>query len=1512
MPLDIPQELAAVRARAAEFDARREQLIASPVAGRRRDLNSLDQRLGDLIGALALDPCDASPQVPLVLLPVRVECKLRPGTRRLRIRITPDEVHVDSLVRSLTTNETEAGQAYWRAIWADRASVTAWPDLVEATGGRRAAWVAHATSPGSLDVATADALVFPGTPAEVAHGTVARCLPDRFVVRVFPAGGAPITASGAPVARDLALSPIAFEAGDDLSAVGDLTVPLGTEWTVSFDEAVKVGLGVEVDLPAGTTAIDRIVVVGTRNSVAEDRNADDLAQLLESHRFTDGLSLLPVGTPTNNADADRSPYRPHDPISAPPVTPAAPSSGTVGVGQALGLDPTALEPLVEEAGGPSTLEETQRAANTALWFVTWESALRPLADAGVPGVTPATIEAARRVHRDDVRGAGHAPAVRIGAQPYGLLPVTDLQAWQPRDGDLTATLVPVVRNALARWLRASDGLPHVRAQDDVSDDQLLEMLGTAPFATGIRARPAVDGTLLRTYGAAAGLAAEKIDADINLKKAILAQYSVAAARLVVPPSLHDSTRLLALPLVSDRDAAVVADILAGNPPQVDSILQALLDLAWSATKDAGPRTAPAAYVSPLLQLIGAGPDVAHLVEIAQAEDAAATDPGSFFAAADRVRAVRHFADQPTGPVALEAIEPVAESRTSLAQVALDLGDTPEARWIGQNAIAGLLDWWAVRAEVRQAMTALAAAPLEERRTAVAQALDIASHRVDAWATGIAHARQRQLAAATPTGMTLGAFGYLEGITLGQGGGEPAGWLQAPSTSHAVAAGMLASAHRSQIGARPGTSPFAIDLSSRRGAALRGVLEGINAGQSIGALIGYQVERGLTGSAARFQLTLRELAPLHTDDLNNEIAEADRTSRIAAADVVDGVALLRMFPVEGLAGNAAARDRIGAAPQNAYIQPGTWAAMTPEEWNTIVAALTSAADTLDAVSDALLSESVLQYATGNDARASTAMDAMSTGAAVDPDLGILGVRQAGAVLNQAMIAVIPKDGAGWSTTRPRAVAEPRLEAWAAHRLGSPADIVVAEVNGTRHTLDEAGIAALDLVFAHDVPALGRELRRLVPALGDTPLAETRSEGWPAGAQPLLSVAALAGTLRTIAAGSSPVLPPALVENGAPPERSIDTAEIIDRATQLADALSAALTPGQAVVQALDTTTLAVEEAQVAAVQDAVAGLAAFGADLTPNPEVPTDVAWAWGAWNNAAAALAQARAHLTRLQAGPDAPTTAQVLDAANRVAATILGDDFRMLPLLDPGPADTFRVAVRTPAFPQPPASRLSAFVRDHATVLPGATRLAEAQLLGGALGHPIRLRAVQLTHREGGVPAPGTDRWIAGPLPDDAPWPADPATHLVVELVGDEAVVEGSFAALNIESWTEALPFQPGPRAFDPAAGENPLRAARATTGLAIHAHQASARAPQVILSAVSPDGRRWTTDSVVGTVLRAVQLARARLVTYEHVPGEAGILPAITVASPWLQPRKGFDFSRFADVEIAIRDLPFITEAH
>lgn len=1520
MPVETPDALSSARDRIAGIAEQRRRLIATPAdRQRRQDIARLDVDLGALVGALLdhIDPCDASPEVPLVLLPVRVATKLVPGTTRLRVRISPDEVHIDSLLRSVTDAEASAGRAYWATIWTDAESATAWPDLVEVAGARRAGWVAEVTTPTNLADRGRGDPSFPETPEEVAHGTVARCLPDQFVVRVFPSGADPITVSGTPVARDVPLSPIAF-GDDELSEVAGLHIPVGSEWTVDFAKAKDAGLGVEVQLPDGTRFIDRIVVIGTRRSASEVENAADFTDLLTSHRFTDGVSLLAAGTPTNNADAERSPYRTAASASAPSSTPRTPSTDAARIALSLGLDPNAVERLLDPAAPVSTQETAETAANTALWFATWEPVLDRLEDAEIAGVTPASIESARRLHRDHVRGAGPAPALRIGAQPYGVLPITDLDAWSPRSGEITAQLVPLIQRTMGRWVSRSRVVPRVRPGDQLSDDDLVDMLGTSPVATGVRARPAIDGPQLAAFAAATGADAAQLIAEAQLRRAVLAQYSVDAAKILNTPAPHDDSRTIGLPLVSERDAEVVAQIIAGTTPKVDSVLQALLDIAWDEAERLRFGSAPQEYVGPLLEFIELDSEVKNIVQLAASGDAAAeTSPDRYFEAAAHVQAVQHFDGQPADRLSIAAIEPVAEARTSLAQVALDLGDTAQARWIGSNAISELLFAFGVISEVRAAMTTLAATPIEERRIAVAHALDIASHRVDAWATGLAVSRRKGLAAANPTGMTIGAFGYVEEIHLGAPPRDPEGWIHAPSSSHAVAAGVLASAHRSNIGAVPGRHPFAIDLSSRRGVELRRVLEGVQAGQSVGALLGYQIERGLAGtSAARFQLSLRAIAPISTDELGNELAQEVAASRVAAGDVVDGAELLRLFPLESLSGaNPALRARLGRKPDNAFIE--TWDIVSGPEWDLVLEAMRGAAATLDAVADALLSESVLQYASGNPSRASAAMDAMSSGAAVDPDLGVLSVRQTGRILTHGMFAAIPAGVTGWSSTRPRAIAEPRLEAWAARRLGDPADIIVTDAGGGRHTLAEADYAALDLVFTDDVASLDRELRAAIPDLGDAPLAATRGADWAKEKKPILGAAALAGSLRSLAAGATTLAPDGLVRTGVTPERAFDTDELLGRCDRVLDALEVVLVGGEAVMSSIDTQTLAVEEDEVAGVVAAVRGLAAFGVSLVPDASVPANVAWAWGAWQAASARLGQARATLVALRdpaRGP-APTAGEVIDACRAVAEGVLGDGFLLLPLLvnvADGGTDSFVEALRKPVLPKQPArAQINAFVRDHASVKAGAGRLAEAQLLGGALGVTVPLTVVQLAERDdAGNPAPGTDRWLAGPLPDDVPWPATPATHLVVELLGDDDQFGGPFAGLALDGWSETLPFQPDPRAFDPAAPDNPLRAARATTGLAVHAHQASARAPQVLLSAISPDGKRWTTDSVVQTVLEAIDVAKARLVTYERAPGDAAILPAIYVASPWLQPRKGLVFTELAKIKWAASAIPFLSE--
>lgn len=1504
--IETPQALAAARDEIGRLTARRSRVIAAITdGGRPGEIITIDKGILSAIERMtvSIDACDASPTVPLVLLPVRVEAKLRPGTSTLRVRIYPDAIHVDSLQRVLTDAEVVAGQAYWTTLWSDPDSPGAWGDLAASVGEMRAGWVAHATTPANATGrGSAAGPVFGARPDEVAHGTVARCLPNEFAVTVYTAHHKPIVVTGSPIPIDLPISPLSFDDDPVVDAAG-LTVPVGSEWAVDFDRAVEVGMGVEVTLPPGVTRIDRLVVAGVRRTVPEVENAADFADLLTSHRYTDGLSLPAAGTPTNSDDEQRSPYRRDIGPPPPPLVADEPGDDATAMAALLGITPSTVEGLLDDEPR-STLDAAQRAANTSLWFATWYPVLAWIGKGNHPGFAPSQIESGRLLHRDHVRGAGHTPALRVGAQPYGVLPVSNVARWTPALHETTSTVAPVIARTLKRWVAAAAKVPHVAPDGSVSDKELLDIMGTAPMSSRVRVRVAADGLSAPIFASVTGIGLGLVEDEATMRRAVFAQYSTAAAKHMYLLSPSDVSRSVGMPLVSERDAEVITQIIAGGSPKVDSVLQALLAVAWDQACGISKKVVPERFLDPLLTFVGAELPIMTMATEAVQTGSAAADPQHAFAAAQALRETVRFDGQPPEPVRLSQFEPIERAQTSLAQVALDVGDTEVGRWIAQDAIATVIEAYAMRGEVSVAMTDLGAAPIGERRIAVASALDVASHRVDAWAGALAHSRIRPGKGA----MSIGAFGYIENIDLRPRPGA-SGWAQAPSQSHAAAAGVLASAFRSNIGAKPGTQPFAIDLTSRRGPEIRRILEGVDAGQSLGALLGYQIERGLRESAARFQLSLRELAPMNVSELNNELAE-ERSAHLDAADVVDGLALLTKYPREKWNDLRAALDK---QPKNAYVT--SWDPVSGPEWTAITAALTSAADSLDAVSDALLAESVLQYCSGNAARAAAAMDAAGAGGAVDPDLAVFDVRQSGRQLSHALFTTIPVDATGWPSAGPRARAEPRAEAWAAGRLGDPSAIVVTD--SPRHTLAEAGWAALDLVYADSADDLDRRLRAAIPALGDLPLADDRGADWPAGAISILDAATLASTLRGLVAGARALSPDDLARSGEAVEhkRTVDIDELLNRCAALVNGLGATLTAGQEAIAAIDPTTLAVAEADEAAVAAAVAGLSAYGGALIPDAQAPTNASWAWAAWHAMRARHAQADQLLRGIwdwRTQDPVPGVATIVDTADQIAEAVLGDGFRLLPLLTP-PAgvDEFATAVMSPVFTQPRSSQVAGFLRHQATVHTGAARLAEAQLIGRALRRPTTLTVVQLTERVGAAAAAGTNRWLAGPLPDDVPWPAAAAAHTVVEMVGGAGPLTGRVAGIVFDGWVETLPFQPDPGAFAPDADPgNPLRAARATTGLAVNANQASARAPQVLLSLVSPDGKRWKTESVVDAVLTAVDLGKARLVTLEQAPGDAAILPAIYVASPWLQPAKFFDFAEIVELPWSQVAYPFLSE--
>ncbi|GAB3442630.1 hypothetical protein GCM10027517_19960 [Phycicoccus ginsengisoli] len=1517
----MPEPTAAIRAartQAARLTTERTRLVAdmqrTGVLDRAR-IDALDARLAGILDRLhdRVDPCDAPADSPLVLLPVRLETRFgRVGRRTvLRVRIYPDDVHVDGLQRGLSDEETAAGRSWWTAAWQDPVPETAWQHLVDAVGAGRAEWVAEACTPRNLAQRGTAQPDFGPVPPAGARRIVARALPDRFVV-FADQGGKVSRAVGRPVPPDLQVSPVPLD-DQPVSAGSGLTVPQGSEWLVDYQQAEQVGMAVTVTLAQSVTRVDRVVVVGARGSRTPAAGADELEQLLAAHRFgAGGLSLLAQGTPTNNDDSARSPYQ-RRPAPVPPSLDASAGtaradSDTTALATTLGVDATVATHLLGQGTGE---QQVAQWTNTALWQPGWGDYLNRLDAHGVPGLTDAQEESARQLFRDHVRGRGPSPAVRVGAQPYGILPVSDLAAWVPRAGETTAGVLAVVRPLLRRWLYAAQhNVPLVRPGAADVDGTLLEVLGTSPVMQGLRVRPNIDESMAEPLQAALGLGSGWFEQERIITTAVLAQVLGVDASKGVLGSLHDQTRPLPLPLVSDRDPEFVTALL-GTPSRVlavDSVLQALLVLAWQSAELDVAKAAPAEVLPTLVDFVDLTPELRSRAAamVSRADGATSSELTGL--------AVEVAGGGVVGGTSLlREYQPLEVVPASLAEVALASPVTAESRRLGASALSGWMLAMGTRAEVREAMTRLAGTGLEARRLAVAEALDCSSHRLDAWATAVvADRRARQAAGrAGARGLTVGAYGVVESLSA-QAGTVPDGWLHAPTTRHAIAAGMLRSAHLSHL-PDSGTDggPFAVDLSGTRVRDARQVLDGVRQGQQLAALVGYRIERGLAEAGlARLQLSLRAIAPLVARRLSDRDGSDDQLVQesVAAANVVDGLLLLRLHPP----GDETLRHLLDIPPVNEYVAPGTWKPLTGSEWGSVVAVLAAAADTVDAVADVMLSESVVQYAGGNAARAAAAMDAMSSGAAPADTLDVLQVPDSGERITHRVVAVV---GGGvppspWSTTRPRAAAEPALEAWAAAHLGDPADVVVGEVDGQRVTLDGAGLCALDLVFAPSPDSFDLGVRALLPGLRQAVLAQVRDNGWPARFRAVGEVLAVATSLKPLVSSARALLPDSLVGSGAQPERDLAAAlpELRSRVEALAGSLATAVAGLQPTVDAVPPDGIVADQATADAVSAAVVtALDAYGIPMLPNRARPLDLSWARQAWEAAEAMSANAQASVARLAAKvTDGSPAVQVLEAAQDVATGVLGSGFLVVPSLSaPGGADSFVQAVVQPAFPQPPSTAVRRFVRDHATVRPQVRRLSEALLFESALGRPRALTVAQVTEVTDSGPAAGTTTWLAGPLPESGPWPDRGVTHLVLDTVGD--VVAGApLAGIVLDTWVEDLPEQPGTRARP----EDP-RPGRARTGLAVRANGASSRPPQAVLSLVSPDGARWTADSVRAVVEQTLDLARARMVTLERLAGDARVLPALYTRHSALQGSKFLLWQELAAVRSGFVAMPFVKES-
>src|SRR4030095_5197255 len=121
-----------------------------------------------------------------------------------------------------------------------------------------------------------------------------------------------LNTQGGPIRERLAAGPDPSPS----AVVDEVGIDAGMKWMVDFNEAEAAGMGIRAKLSKEVAAggFDFLLVMGIKD--AAGANTDGTARLTElfnAHRFTDGASFVPAGTPSNNTAEVPSGFSSEDP-----------------------------------------------------------------------------------------------------------------------------------------------------------------------------------------------------------------------------------------------------------------------------------------------------------------------------------------------------------------------------------------------------------------------------------------------------------------------------------------------------------------------------------------------------------------------------------------------------------------------------------------------------------------------------------------------------------------------------------------------------------------------------------------------------------------------------------------------------------------------------------------------------------------------------------------------------------------------------------------------------------------------------------------------------------------------------------------------------------------------------------------------------------------------------------------------------------------------------------------------
>jgi hypothetical protein len=1462
-------------------------------------------------------------EAPLLLLPVHIQTRfvddVTSKQSELWVRVFPDQVAVDSHEAALTDQEITDGETYWTALWVagkppptlDDAEAP-WRVLAGTCTPQRAAWIALQLTPTNLadqpaaptpsGTAPDPAPAFPTVPTRATsweQPAVADALPDAWTV-VLISGTDTILVRGTPITQPLAVSLTpnsgALPAGSP--------VDQGLQWMVDFDTAVAAGMGLKIPLTAAQRAagFDQILVYGTRAS--DTAAASTFAALLDAHHYTDGLALVPQGSATNNTSDAPSAYSRTDPNYAVsfaverqgPLT-SNPSCDGLAFAAATGIPASTM-------GHVAASDGTNGLSGNDMMLALWPATLGYFLEQMMATVFSADqIESAREYVTKYAIPRGPVAPFRVGRVPYGVLPVTSLQAYQmPEEtvGPVETGLVSFVQKLWPTWLASSSAAPSMQSGQD-PDTSLMAVLGMDASSMTFQGRAVLGAAFLWN-----------LLSFFGVPQAFQGQWwqnYALTGRLLLDGYGYPQWDPRVITLGFDTSSYPVTwPTVQSGPLSETSPLTADANLGGGTTGN---------YITWL--------QVASAADV-QAENYPGPTPTSLLYKLLRQSMLRDY-------VSLAGQDEISAGRLTFAQIQenelVDIAPattslTPR-ELLARPSIPDPTRTWAQYFDanvfpagsaftrlndLRTSMGRLAALPTAELDRLLTETLDACSHRLDVWATAIATSLLDRARALDPDGLHLGCYSWVENVRpetgrqpvtgaeleqvqaldsaraqLGPpigtapvpvqppvpaqppGGTLPVqpvlpvpmqppadngGYILAPSSAQATTAAVLRSGYMTHQ-QTAGEGLLSIDLSSQRTNKALWLIAGVQQGQSLNALLGYLFEDAMqTAGLQAFIQPFRNAYPVVGTQLTASSAPSES---IAASNVVDGLALRTAW-------------NNGQLAAGANWGPGL---PTPGANQTaVITILQILDDYADALGDLSISEEVFQILRGNVGN-SALMDAISRGSRparpdiVDTPRGGIDLTHRVAVL----IAGAPSVNPAWADIgpTPRAAAEPWLDAWLGTVLPDPATVrclVHYQQAGTSHSttislrdLDVGPLDVLSLADAAEVPQRSELEERVlyaaaVPADGENVQIVFQASGaLPPGSVLFPDALYLAQTLQQMIGAARALTP----QDATTPETNAADAGGAVNMPDLQGRVTAAITGLGAAITSLTTAKAGLpaspDPVRAALLQCSYYGVpGSIPATTTgPDPALETQA-------TSVLQVLNQRSAQLPPLAA----IGTASLADLTGALT-TIFGSAFVVLPQFTPPDLSTIQGAFGQSAAlvasdPQAPIR----WLRQLTHVRPAIGRLdlalSAAQVLTGGTLYPPALTLGQLP-----PPTAPPDIWLG--LPIDPANPPDKGRVALACLTEGDPTSQDSYAGLLVDEWLDRIP----------STQEN--------ASLAFHFTEPTARAPQALLLAVCPDSRKTWDDDILQAILQeTLELAKIRTVDLGSVEQVGQILPALYFA--------------------------------